>query len=623
MKTSLRFLSLALFTVLSNQAFAQCSGGQIAVSMNVYTDPWPYETYWELAPAGVGCGNGSIDSGANSNVGCAGVASGNSADGYAENTMYIEGDYCMTPGDMIDLFFVDTYGDGGLVFEIYEDGGLTHVYTGSGFGNTWTFEVGNSNLPAYDSPCGALNLPMDGSSVTVNNETAVAGYNELSPGAGDCSVYGYWCEGNSTNSVWLTFTAPDGMGNYEITTCDPLNFVDTQIALWKGSDCQNMSTFELVSANDDMFGGCSFNTGYASLIYTGCLEAGATYYLQVDGWEGAVGDIAVSMSPVNVSSSLDAQVFDTPCPLDKTSTPNGHIRPFVLGSSADFSCVWTGPNGYTSTENEILGLELGTYQLTLTTTCGQTFTGTYTVGEPEQWQVDSSVNFPDCVNSTNGSVNVSVAGATPDYTYTWGGPAGFAAASQDVNGLQAGLYLLTITDARGCTFQNEFSLQPLDDLQLDLGNDTVVCRNVVFPVQAPEGYNYLWQDESTNSYFVIDAQSWGLGTHYLILTMSTDDGCVETDVYGFVVDDCVGVEEVEWNAGSVYPNPSSGSFTIEWPSRSKAQIMLFDNSGKRVFVQATNEESTRMTVDTQLPSGFYVMKISTDGGVAHKNVVIE
>jgi len=623
MKSSLRLLPLWVFLFISQMSFAQCSGGQIAVSMNVYTDPWPYETYWELAPAGTGCGNGSIDSGANSNVGCAGTASGNSPDGYAENTMYMEGDYCLTAGDMIDLIFVDSYGDGGLVFEIFENGSLTHVYTGSGHGNTWTFEVGNSNLPVYDSPCGALNLPMDGSTVTLNNETAVAGYNELSPGDGDCSVYGYWCEGTSSNSVWLTFTATSNAMNYEITTCDPANFVDTQIALWKGTDCQNMGTFELVSANDDMFGGCPNNTTYASLIYTGCLEVGATYYLQVDGWQGEVGNIAVSMSPVNVGNTLEAQVFDTPCPLDKTTSPNGRIRPYMTGSSADFSCEWTGPNGYTSNENEIEGLELGTYFLTATSTCGQTYTGTYTVGEPLPWSVDSSVNFPDCVNSENGSVNISVEGATPDYSYTWGGPGGFSAASQDVNGLQAGSYFLTITDSRGCTFQNEFSLQPTDDLQLNLGNDTIVCRNVVFAVQAPEGYNYLWQDESTNSYFVIDAESWGLGSHYIILTMSTDDGCTATDVYGFVVDDCIGVEEMYLADGSVYPNPSNGEFNIEWPVRSNAEISLFDNAGKKVFTQKSNDESTRMHITTSLSSGIYLMKISTDAGVAYKKVIIE
>lgn len=623
MKPTLRFLAFALVALFSQQSMAQCSGGQIAVSMNIYTDPWAYETYWELAPAGVGCGNGSIDSGANSNVGCTATPSGNSADGYDNNTMYMEGPYCMNPGDMIDLIFVDSYGDGGLVFEIYEDGNLTHVYIGSGHGNTWTFEVGNSNLPVYDSPCGALNLPMDGSAVTLNNQSAVAGYNEIAPNDGDCSVYGQWCEGTSSNSVWLTFTATEGMGNYEITTCDPENFVDTQIALWKGNDCQNMSTFELISANDDMFGGCPNNTGYASLIYTGCLEAGATYYLQVDGWNGEVGDIAVTMSPVDVNTSLEAQVFDTPCPLDKTTTPDGRIRPYVMGSSVDFDCVWTGPNGYTSTDNEIFGLELGTYQLTLTTSCGQTFTDSYTINEPAQWEVDSSVNFPDCVNSNNGGVNISVAGATPDYNYTWGGPGGFSAASQDVNGLGAGSYFLTITDSRGCTFQNEFSLQPTDDLQLDLGADTTVCRNVVFAVQAPEGYNYLWQDESTNSYFVINAESWGLGSHYLILTMSTDDGCIATDVYGFVVDDCVGVNELEGALGNVYPNPSNGQFTIEWPVRSKAEIMIFDNSGKKVFVQSSNEESARMLVNTQLSSGFYTMKITTNTGVAFKNLIIE
>ncbi len=37
--------------------FAQCPGGQTEVTIDVGTDNWGYEIYWELAPIGSNCGS--------------------------------------------------------------------------------------------------------------------------------------------------------------------------------------------------------------------------------------------------------------------------------------------------------------------------------------------------------------------------------------------------------------------------------------------------------------------------------------------------------------------------------------------------------------------------------------
>ena len=99
---------LNLFAVLcgvlmaSAELFAQCDEGETALDFVIDTDAWGYEMYWELTPAGSGCG--SLDflaSGGNSDgVGCDGAGDGGSGGtAYDNNAIYMEGPFCATTGE--------------------------------------------------------------------------------------------------------------------------------------------------------------------------------------------------------------------------------------------------------------------------------------------------------------------------------------------------------------------------------------------------------------------------------------------------------------------------------------------------------------------------------------------
>lgn len=122
MKEKLQFLKKAGFTLIAflgfaNFASAQCGAGEVEVSVDVTTDTWGYELYWEIVPTGNACGTGTIFSGGNTNVGClgGGLQTATSADpgAYGNSTTVSDGPFCLTIGQDYDIIMVDDWADGG------------------------------------------------------------------------------------------------------------------------------------------------------------------------------------------------------------------------------------------------------------------------------------------------------------------------------------------------------------------------------------------------------------------------------------------------------------------------------------------------------------------------------
>lgn len=455
MKSFILASSFAFLFVLNS--LAQCAAGETSVTFVMHTDAWAYENYWQLNVAGTGCTDLPIAEGANLNVGCAGTESANSANGYANNSTITEGPFCLVTGSDYELVYVDSYGDGGLVIEVFENGALTHVYSGGGNGNVWTFTVGVSTAPAYDSPCSAIEITADGPSLLLNNTDAIAGFGEIAPAGVDCGVYGFWCEGNSTNSIWAKFIPTTNATSFEVTTCNPGTSTDTQIAIYKVTDCSDFSTFELVSSNDDMIGGCSAGEYYASQTYTSCLEAGQLYLIQLDGWEGDVGEMELSVHTYSSSISWDALVNGISCPLNKGETGDGSVYPYSIGAGANFTSVWTGPFGFTSSEQYLQNVDPGTYTLTATTGCGEVHTQTFDIVQPEPWMVTTDIILPNCDVNNDAAIQVNVAGATAPYAFAWSDLAGTPIGTDNpLTGVGMGTYNMVITDGNDCTYPFSF-----------------------------------------------------------------------------------------------------------------------------------------------------------------------
>lgn len=60
-----------------------------------------------------------------------------------------------------------------------------------------------------------------------------------------------------------------------------------------------------------------------------------------------------------------------------------------------------------------------------------------------------------------GAIDVTVTGGTAPFTFAWTGPDGFTSSEEDLGGLSAGVYSLTIEDANGCVLTAEIEVEAL------------------------------------------------------------------------------------------------------------------------------------------------------------------
>lgn len=635
-KFSLSFVA-ALWCATLSQALAQdCPEGQSSFTLRVHTDAWGYELFWALAPSGAPCGTDALYWGGNAlDVGCDGDGIPGAPGGaLASNATFILDTLCATPGEMLTLYHVDSFGDGGTFFEVYVDGVLTHSFAGTGAGNTWTFDPFALYGPIYDSPCGAVEIAVDGPMVVISNDSCTAAWGE--PGAPafaglySCQINGGWCEGAVTGSAWLSFEATSG--NCRISACTDTTDFDTQIALWRAEDCSDFSTYTLMGANDDLPGGCGPGAYYASAMWTGCLDSGATYLIQVDGWADARGTAGITITTDAEPESMSSATGGLACPLDKEEDPNGTIVLNPIGVGADFTAAWIGPNGFSAEGQQISGLGGGTYSAVILTNCGNTLTHSVTLTEPAPIVMDLDLVPPGCPEQPNGSATLDVQGGTVPYTITWSGPLGEIGQGPLVTGLSEGVFGVVMEDDNGCTEAIDFNLVAADDaFAFSLGPDTTICEDQQLILSAPAGLTYLWSNGSVDQFIVLSGSEWGPGTYPITVEASNAFGCSHADAIFVTVFDCTtGLEDAPEPTGvSVFPNPapSEGAWTIAWSGSVASWTggwSVLDAAGRQVMAGRVQPEGEtgRLTIPASgLSSGRYLWM--AEGTAVRLNLIVD
>jgi len=244
-----------------------------------------------------------------------------------------------------------------------------------------------------------------------------------------------------------------GSSTYTLTTSVVVNtFPPTAYATSNSPICDNQSLnlYSSTTGNPTYYwtGPYSFYSYQQNPTINNTSTAmSGTYTLTVDnGCASTSTTTAVIINPTPFRSIS----FGSPlCTGD-----NLYIRNYSTGA---VSYIWTGPNGFTSTQYSVIisnvtAANSGTYLLTNTSAYGCSDTISATIHVSSNYFATASNNSPVCWGST---LNLSSSGGV---SYIWYGPPSYLNFSfaqntsiSNVQPSQAGVYYVRVTDAYGCS----------------------------------------------------------------------------------------------------------------------------------------------------------------------------
>jgi len=141
---------------------------------------------------------------------------------------------------------------------------------------------------------------------------------------------------------------------------------------------------------------------------------------------------------------------------------NGSIDLTVAGSAGPFTFAWTGPNGFVASSEDISALEPGTYDVTVTDNvsgCFEVASVTILNNAPTLTLTSTATDNSRCIAPFNGSINITVGGSVGPFTFSWTGPGGFTASTEDITSVADGLYTVVVTDVpSGCSISSNISV---------------------------------------------------------------------------------------------------------------------------------------------------------------------
>ena len=138
-------LLASLFVFIYHFLFSQCTSNQIEFEVEVTTDQWGYEAYWEITEQNSDCGVNTVFFGGNSTVGCFGgglqVASASDPGAYSNNLTVLSLPFCLDLDSCYTFHMVDDYGDGGTSYNILASGlpGVVASFSSEGTMNSVVF----------------------------------------------------------------------------------------------------------------------------------------------------------------------------------------------------------------------------------------------------------------------------------------------------------------------------------------------------------------------------------------------------------------------------------------------------------------------------------------------------
>ncbi|GDX51088.1 hypothetical protein LBMAG27_01350 [Bacteroidota bacterium] len=337
---------------------------------------------------------------------------------------------------------------------------------------------------------------------------------------GGVSPFTYnWSNGSTTEDL-TNISA----GTYAVNVTDSLGCVATTTATITNSTAPTIS---MVAVNAN----CNQADGSVNLSVVGGTSPFSITWSNGSTTEDisslAIGTYVVTVTDVLGCSVIDSIIVSSNSILTLTNSvtnsncaqSNGIINLTVSGGISPYIFLWN--NG--STVEDLSGLAVGFYIVTVSDFYGCNKIDSMIVSDNQGPELSLSPIDAGCLNN-NGSIDVTISGGISPFIYIWSN--GFT--TEDINGLSAGIYVVTITDANGCVAFGTADILSVSSPITSLISSGTNCNqsNGQINLTATSGispYTYSWSNGATTEDII------GISSGLYSVTVVDLVGCLIAD----------------------------------------------------------------------------------------------
>jgi len=356
------------------------------------------------------------------------------------------------------------------------------------------------------------------------------------------------------------------------------------------------------------------------------------------------GDYTVALTDINscpsvvIAGGIDQQLVET---LEFTEANIGVVSGEVCYGASTGELAVLNPNintGYTySWENTnnpgqsiaitttVAGLLAGTYVLLAdyNNTVGCTATDSFTITSMPMLEITyHTVSDVLCNGGNTGEVMVVPSVDVVNPTYSWSNGSNTSAASN----LQAGTYILTMTDINGCDQDFSYTVNEPSAVVVNVSATQIYILNANATGGTPP-YSYSWREQSSSNTSLGSQATYTVGSNGIYYVVVTDDnGCEETSEVTTYNEGTTGLDNapatnIELN---IYPNPFKDATTVDFGRVIKeAKITVVDVYGKLIETHKLESQATYVIKRNTKASGVYFMEIEIEGEKIKYKLIVE
>ncbi len=272
--------------------------------------------------------------------------------------------------------------------------------------------------------------------------------------------------------------------------------------------------------------------------------------------------------------------------------------------------------------------------------------GGFESGDLSSWTV-SAVNGVDngpgsCVENWRVETNsAGICGFVTDFGAAEGTFAAFTSFDSDVADTQWILEQMVSIPATVVAADFSFNFQA--EFDFSLGSPITIPRELRIDIYRMDGtpFSNFWLDDFSGAGLVSESYSETVDVSGLlsglegmdamiritatIPEITTGPGKAMIDAVSFIVDDGLSVEDQTLaTAITIAPNPSNGAFSINYSGQEVlTQAAIYDVSGKQVAQYNISNLQGSSQINTNLPTGFYILTVQSETSQISKKLIIQ